>query len=456
MRIARNVVIILAVAAFITGAVTSGVLNADYYIGLSEINRRFAAEAGRPTPDGFWNKFPQVDRTRSYVNTSLRRTAALQQGVQALEQQNDSLEGALGQQREESEQLNQALAQQKEQLRTVQAEMRSLKSTVGSLEGSNRQLQQSLLQLQRQLAQQERETMLAKRPHYHQPPSQSEYRRRMAKPRESPTKVIFIHGIASKSSCADSSLSFPIQKIKDALHRYPPVSTPPLNDQDIIGFSYSGEYNDCALGKMYITSHQVSWPASPPMPLYARSAPCTGVKNASQHLEQLVSSLLEKQPEARIVLIGYSLGGMVAAYYVSQQPASFVQEHIQRVVTIDSPLLSYPFWDMTSCTAHKSNRGISGYGQSWQDVFGNSGVVPAIAGIKDPRVLSRFMTLRSTNVGDRLKDPAETVDLSCGVNLFWLIPFVWLIPLGHDCAFSDPEGQAAIARAVHGAPPVTG
>jgi hypothetical protein len=180
-----------------------------------------------------------------------------------------------------------------------------------------------------------------------------------------------------------------------------------VNDSDVIAFSYSGKYLDCNTGQQY-TAHDFPGATSTPdiqlsslLPLtpapdYSKSDTCHGVEQASQHLEALVNQTLRLEPDARIVLIGHSLGGMVAAYYVSQQPAAFVEEKIQKVVTVDSPLLGFPERHPRSVCSRDA--------QSWQDIFGNSDMVLTISGIRNQPMVEKFYAINSTDIGDALME----------------------------------------------------
>jgi pimeloyl-ACP methyl ester carboxylesterase len=183
-----------------------------------------------------------------------------------------------------------------------------------------------------------------------------------------------------------------------------------------------------------------------PWPAYQHIDTCPGVKDSAKHLESLVNQVLAKEPDAKIVLVGFSLGGLVASYYVSQQPMAFVWKHIGRVVTIDSPLRGDPRLG-NGCTTDRNGTKVP-VGRVWADIDKNSEVVRAITGMGYERTM-RFTNINSTNIGDFL-DGAERVLLGCGsFDDFDPWSMFGLIPKSHDCAFWSEEGLRAISKAVN-------
>jgi pimeloyl-ACP methyl ester carboxylesterase len=233
--------------------------------------------------------------------------------------------------------------------------------------------------------------------------------------------VIFIQGIDSRGDCSgtDGTLARRHLMVRTIQTLWPSVNqtASQIDDGDVIGFSYSGRYMDCDTGQQYTRYDFPSATLTPdiqrnsllpliPAPVYSPGDTCNGVKDASQHLEALINQILRLEPDARFVLIGHSLGGMIAAYYVSQQPEAFVEEKIQKVVTVDSPLLGYP--------NHKPGSACSKAGPTWQDIFGNSDVVPAIGRIQNQPMVERFYAINSTEIGDTLLDHGRNLTtLNC-------------------------------------------
>jgi hypothetical protein len=227
----------------------------------------------------------------------------------------------------------------------------------------------------------------------------------------SKTRVILIQGIDSRGDCSetDGTLARRHLMVRAIQTLWPSVNqtASQIDDGNVIGFSYSGRYMDCDTAQQYTAYDFPGATLIPdiqrnsllpltPAPMYSPGDTCDGVKNASQHLEALINQILRLEPDARFVLIGHSLGGMVAAYYVSQQPAAFVEEKIQKVVTVDSPLLSFSERHPNSACPLRA--------QSWQDIFGNSDVVPAIGGIRNQPMVEKFYAINSTDIGDALTE----------------------------------------------------
>lgn len=261
------------------------------------------------------------------------------------------------------------------------------------------------------------------------------------------TKAIYIPGIDSSSSCspADGTSA----RRKAVIHAIQSLSLETtgmvslVDSGDVYSLGYSGQYMECESGRRYSTGSLSNFPTPvgyhpgsrvslTPTPVYAGSDTCGGVQRASEHLARLVSEIRSSDPEAKFVIIGHSLGGMVAAYYASQESPQFVRERIQRIVTIDSPLLGHPFNNPLSGCHHKS--------QSWVDINANGNVTAAIRGIQDQSLLGRIMTVNATNVGDWIHG-GENISSGCG----WTLLFVF--PIGHDCAFGDPKSRLAFSRA---------
>ena len=178
-----------------------------------------------------------------------------------------------------------------------------------------------------------------------------------------------------------------------------------VDDADVLAFSYSGNYRGCVRDKGYTVDSFVipERPSSqivpitftsPLTPEYTPKDTCSGVEAAAQELETFINRILVLEPDSRFVLVGHSLGGMVAAYFVSQQDRDFVSENIQAVVTLDSPLLGHPFDNpLSTCRAGDA---------AWQGILGHTDVVGTIEGIGQPEALSLFLTINSSTIGDTL------------------------------------------------------
>ena len=219
-----------------------------------------------------------------------------------------------------------------------------------------------------------------------------------------------------------------------------------MDDTDVIGFSYSDHYTDCSTGRLYTSRSfpDATLPGGPvppfaatiaPLPEYGPRDTCGGVEEAAEKLDSVIQRLISLEPDATFVLIGHSLGGMVVAYYVSQQDPEFVSQRIQGLVTLDAPLGGDTRGSRSVCDRIEP---------SWRDISGLSGVVTAIGNISDPLVLAKFLTINSTNIGDTLPG-ANNLKLNCAP----LGPVIGIIFGGHGCGFHDEKALKAISSVVN-------
>ena len=175
-------------------------------------------------------------------------------------------------------------------------------------------------------------------------------------------------------------------------------------ERSVLGFSYSGSYRNCATGTQ-VSVDQYPLGDYRVFPEYDSSDTCDGVRNAARRLNSLLQSLHALGPDRETVLIGHSLGGMIAAYYVVEVAPPDVRAKINSIITIDSPLLGYdsrnPFSDCPDIA------------QSWQDILGESQIVPSVNSIQDTDLAEKFVHLNSTNIGQSLVGGRE-IHLECG------------------------------------------
>ena len=172
----------------------------------------------------------------------------------------------------------------------------------------------------------------------------------------------------------------------------------------VLSFSYSGSYENCVLGRNF-AAEDYPFGDYRVFPKYHPENTCVGVRDAAATLGTLLASLHAQEPDRELVLMGHSLGGMVAAYYVAELAPPEILDRIRSIVTLDSPLLGYsesnPF---SAC--HPS-------AQSWEDVLGVSDVVKIISSIEGTNLAKKFVHLNSTDIGDSLWGGRE-VGLECG------------------------------------------
>lgn len=232
-------------------------------------------------------------------------------------------------------------------------------------------------------------------------------------------------------------------------------------ENSVVGFSYSGTYMNCRTGDWFSgTSYPIG--GSGVFPVYEKLDTCVGVQVAAGRLGDLLESLHTQNPDREMVIIGHSLGGMVAAFYAVELAKPEVLDSISGIITIDSPLLGDSRENpLSQCTAST---------QSWRDIRSDSNVVPTISSIQNGGLAERFIHLNSTDVGDSLAG-GYTVDLECGGEsaiagiivggILGIATGGWGLVLGpvlggaygtygpgHSCGFYDPVALQAIVDAV--------
>ena len=299
-------------------------------------------------------------------------------------------------------------------------------------------------------------------------------------------KVVVLQGIDSESSCEDvhKGWEFFSNRLWNNGILYQPTPEPSPDrgsifmrrhalvevlqnsvsgdwESDVIEFSYSGFYENC------VDEGRVSAEAYPfgdygVFPRYNSLDTCAGVEDAAVKLGALLTSLHTQDPDRDIVLLGHSLGGMVAAYYMAELATTRLQAKIKSIVTIDSPLLGDSRSPPTSDCSLTA--------QSWQDIHGETGIVQDIASIQGTALAAKFVHLNSTDIGDSFQG-SRTVNLECaqesalvgtvvGGILGWLTGGLgWLIGAiggnlvglygpGHSCGFYDPVAFGEIVEIV--------
>ena len=213
---------------------------------------------------------------------------------------------------------------------------------------------------------------------------------------------------------------------------------------NVLGFSYSGKYENCATGKLSLGE---AYPFGDYriFPRYDPVDTCGGVRDAATKLGSLLTSLHDRDPNREIVLIGHSLGGMVAAYYLAEVAPPDIRSRISSIVTIDSPLLGFDIRSPRSPCPEGA--------QSWQDIFGRTEIVSSINSIQSTDLAKRFVNLNSTPIGDYLAG-AHHLSLECASGSIILGGLIgalfggWggliigalvgeYVP-GHSCGFYDP------------------
>lgn len=278
-------------------------------------------------------------------------------------------------------------------------------------------------------------------------------------------KVIYLQGLSSSGSCEDDQRDTLVLTTR-AIQTMAPSLPSDVDADDVIGFSYSGNYVDCDTGIIYDSS---SYPLTTSVaPMYEPSDTCLGVENAANELATLMNRIIDEDPEVSFDLVGHSMGGMVAAHLVSQTDKDVVLEHINSVVTLDSPLGSFnPYgYQYLHGTCKVSD-------PAWQDILGTSSVVREINSVRDAQILSRFLSVEATEIGSHIRGTnAITVAATCatgstllgattGATIGSIIPGVGTVigaiigaiigatTGGHACVVVDDEALRAIANAVN-------
>ena len=238
-------------------------------------------------------------------------------------------------------------------------------------------------------------------------------------------KVIFIQGINSEARCADGDglgLDEMRDNIRDtALSMQNNFAEEVFSDDDFLQFSYG---DPTACGNDF---QQAS---------YEKSATCIGIVAAAGKLDDMVSTL----PDGTVVdIIGHSLGGMVAAYWVSTQEREFLDTRVHAVITLDSPmrganlrgraqLLVQWFRSLFETEAELC----PGDSQSWRDIKK-----------EDPEAVNRF-----TDPQNSTEQEAFAAVNCTPVPIGDVLPGYWRVSLHvgrHDCAFTSQGALTEIA-----------
>jgi hypothetical protein len=231
-----------------------------------------------------------------------------------------------------------------------------------------------------------------------------------------PRKVIVLQGLTTAASCSgyqpveasDTSLegrgivtktssgwqrpvggfalrSETVMAAIDAAEMAAQDGTGEIDADDVIQFSYSGMYQDC--GNSAELTPTAAHPGSALAAVYAPEDTCLGVVPATEHLKALIARLDQLEPGVQVDLIGHSMGGMVAAYFMSQEP-EMARRHVRSVIALDSPLQRFPFVPLCG-----------GYGPAVEDILGRTGVVPAIRSLEGTDLAARVTSIAATDIG---------------------------------------------------------
>jgi len=248
-----------------------------------------------------------------------------------------------------------------------------------------------------------------------------------------PRTVIVLQGIDTASACSDFSkglsentfatrvaLMTRAIQLRDWEQTRRPSD---WDDKDFVTFSYSNTYRDCRTGSTYragqlpigfgATQNSFSSGANGIFAEYRQDDTCGGVSAAANDLKALMNRISDLEPGTKFVLVGHSLGGMVAAYALATMPVAEVRERIHSVVTLDAPLRGYGISKPGSACFNSS--------PSWHDIMGfsdgsSSAAVRTIGSLRDSQVRSKVHSFVSSPIGTALPGAQPTnVDCAAGV-----------------------------------------
>ncbi|MGK2964512.1 MAG: esterase/lipase family protein [Tepidiformaceae bacterium] len=139
-----------------------------------------------------------------------------------------------------------------------------------------------------------------------------------------PRKVLFVQGLNSQSRCPDGDafVDRGPRWMRDLLESDGFAGELELGADSFAYFSYSGEYCEGGI------------PGTVAAPDYRKSATCAGIADVTA---PRLRALVESFAPSRVTIVAHSMGGVVAAYAIGDDPA-WARERIASVVTFDSPL----------------------------------------------------------------------------------------------------------------------
>lgn len=295
---------------------------------------------------------------------------------------------------------------------------------------------------------------------------------------DSHRKIIILQGIDSYANCTEvtveprrqGSPSTRADTLASSIQSWAWVTSSDVSSidrRDLVAFSYSDSYQQCLpLPLPPFNSHTMPVDGSA-VATYVQSDTCQGVASAANKLRQLVDRLIQDDGRVQIDLVGHSLGGMVAGYFMISQPSDIVSKYIGRVITIDSPLSGTLDRNPFSQCPEAS--------QSWIDISGASAsqIVPQIRKIPTSQVSNKVYSINNSPVGENGKLtglPTAPIFIECGAEsgsgagavlggaggAALLGPLGFFIGailggdvggkvVGHSCAWTDATSMAQVA-----------
>jgi Putative serine esterase (DUF676) len=133
--------------------------------------------------------------------------------------------------------------------------------------------------------------------------------------------IILIKGLTSTGGCPSAT------QLEPDRWRSFIKNTLAVQDDKIFSVSYAGPEGYC---EGELTTFR--------FPQYTALDTCNGIDKAVASLSHVVNSVSAKDKDARFDIIGHSLGGFVAAYWLAKlPPGDGALTRIHSVITLDSP-----------------------------------------------------------------------------------------------------------------------
>ncbi|MCH7860818.1 MAG: alpha/beta fold hydrolase, partial [Proteobacteria bacterium] len=132
----------------------------------------------------------------------------------------------------------------------------------------------------------------------------------------------------------------------------------------------------------------------------------TGFSYSMEDHAETVAEILDSEQLSGCTVVGHSMGGMVATYYLSQPLSDSVSDRIEAVVTIDSPLRGTTLAPPASACLTSDT--------AWRDIRGESDVLSWIDGLRTAPELSKLFAINAT-VSPRWRACCQAVMTSASI-----------------------------------------
>ena len=261
---------------------------------------------------------------------------------------------------------------------------------------------------------------------------------------QGPRVLVYLDGLGSRGSCpVTSGENVPAANLGAISNA---VQAAGGTDLQTVAFSYGGAWRDCATGKSYAAS---SYPVVPAQggalavlsPSYEASDTCGGVAASAKGLGSLVSRVLSVEPDAGVILVGHSFGGMVVDYYAATAKLE-TASHLLAVISIDSPLLGIDLSGFSPDLMSNYKGACALDSLTWLDIRGASRVAGEIAKLGSSPLANRAFAVNATVIGQAISGTR-----------WWFAPcapYGGLFGIGHNCPLTDESSLAHIAAIANG------